>query len=442
MSNLIALNVVNSQLLEAGLTPHTRMDIEGGTIGADSSCDWILRDRLGAIGHVYGRVSWLDEHFCIEDLCGRVLMNGATIPLGKGRKARLNDNDTLSIGPYTVRVALLDAEETSGSVSGRLSEWFKSGVSSLIAHEGKSSDREEGNDDASGVLDDPLQALSASANQHSSSMVDTDGKCRNFTEVEAALAKKLNIQHNGYTAQADTDFDTGSAINPSQRMEKGSFMDETTLDLLESELHVTDGAPEVSHLATGPMLRGLGVNLDEAGDTGRQQALAVEMGAALQSAIRGLLGLHSEVQASRYDLINKNLQPIEDNPLRLGLSYEETVRTLFDDRKSPVHLSPAAAIEESLHSIEHHNDAVQYAITEALNYILDAFSPETLLKRFSQYRKVSDAAVKPRDNWAWDMYENYYRELASTRQQGFRKLFWEVFEQAYDRKLRELQREI
>jgi type VI secretion system protein ImpI len=39
------------------------------------------------------------------------------------------------------------------------------------------------------------------------------------------------------------------------------------------------------------------------------------------------------------------------------------------------------------------------------------------------------------------MYENYYQELTSSRQQGFRKLFWEVFEQAYDKKLRELQRE-
>ncbi|KAA1334838.1 type VI secretion system-associated FHA domain protein TagH, partial [Escherichia coli] len=32
---------------------------------------------------------------------------------------------------------------------------------------------------------------------------------------------------------------------------------------------------------------------------------------------------------------------------------------------------------------------------------------------------------------------NYYRELASSRQQGFEKLFREVYEQAYDRALRQ-----
>lgn len=127
------------------------------------------------------------------------------------------------------------------------------------------------------------------------------------------------------------------------------------------------------------MLRGLGVQLGDMNDTGTQQALAIEMGAALQAAIKGLLSLHQDAQSSRYDLINKNLQPIEDNPLRLGLDYQETVRTLFDDNKSPVHLSPAAAISESLNSIEYHNEAVQHAITEALNYILKSFSPDTLL---------------------------------------------------------------
>lgn len=43
---------------------------------------------------------------------------------------------------------------------------------------------------------------------------------------------------------------------------------------------------------------------------------------------------------SRFGTLNRNLQPIEDNPLRLGLSYEETIRTLYDADKSVVHLLP------------------------------------------------------------------------------------------------------
>ncbi len=42
---------------------------------------------------------------------------------------------------------------------------------------------------------------------------------------------------------------------------------------------------------------------------------------------------------------------------------------------------------------------------------------------------------------AWQMYSNYYDELASSRQQGFEMLFNEVYAQVYDRVLREKQRE-
>ncbi|BCV39574.1 type VI secretion system-associated FHA domain protein TagH [Shewanella algae] len=441
MSNLIALNVVNSQLLESGLVPHTRMNKDGGLIGAGPGCEWVLRDRERTIGDYFCRILWLDGHFCIEDLCGRVFLNGSTVELGRDRKARLNENDHIAIGPYKVRVTLLDSEQADDPVTGQLSEWFKSENGSLIQAE---TAEEEEETDAS--LDDPLLALDRQQQAAVKSVVfDQESVTKEQENAESLLAKELYWQGKNFTAQADTDFDTGSAIHLNKRAKMDNIMDENALDLLESEVKNGLGndwpADEGTHIATGPMLRGLGVQLGDMNDTGTQQALAIEMGAALQAAIKGLLSLHQDAQSSRYDLINKNLQPIEDNPLRLGLDYQETVRTLFDDNKSPVHLSPAAAISESLNSIEHHNEAVQHAITEALNYILKSFSPDTLLRRFSQYRKVSESALNPGDNWAWEMYENYYQELTSSRQQGFRKLFWEVFEQAYDKKLRELQRE-
>lgn len=438
LSNLIAFNVVNSQLLESGLVPHTRMDKNGGMIGANSSCEWILRDRDRSIGDSYCRILWLDGHFCIEDLCGRVFLNGSSVELGRNRKARLNENDHILIGPYKVRVTLLDNEQAQDSVNSQLSDWFKAETGSLIQAETAKKEEE-----IQASLNDPLLALDS----QQAAVKGVEFELESMKELQKAeflLANELSWQGKNVTAQADTDFDTDSAIHLNKRAKMDTIMDENALDLLESEVKnglghdwVTDKG---THIATGPMLRGLGVQIGDMNDTGIQQALAIEMGAALQAAIKGLLSLHHDAQSSRYDLINKNLQPIEDNPLRLGLDYQETVRTLFDDNKSPVHLSPAAAISESLHSIEHHNKAVQHAITEALNYILKSFSPDTLLQRFRQYRKVSDSALNPGDNWAWEMYENYYQELTSSRQQGFLKLFWEVFEQAYDKKLRELQR--
>lgn len=75
------------------------------------------------------------------------------------------------------------------------------------------------------------------------------------------------------------------------------------------------------------------------------------------------------------------------------------------------------------------------AISAGLDALLRSFSPDALLQRFQRYQP-DPARASDTDDWAWRMYTHYFNELASSRQLGFEKLFWEVFEQAYDRALR------
>jgi type VI secretion system protein ImpI len=185
-----------------------------------------------------------------------------------------------------------------------------------------------------------------------------------------------------------------------------------------------------------PLLEGLDATLETRDDQAAYQLLR-EAGQALHAAISGLTALYhvDTGHDERLSLAGRTLQPIEDNPLRLGLSYDETIRALFSHERSVVHLSPKAAIEESLTQTRRHQAAMVQAIGTSLKALLNPFSPEILLQRFRRYRP--DHAEQPDNNdWAWQMYQHYYTELASSRQQGFEKLFWEVFEQAYDRALR------
>ena len=153
-----------------------------------------------------------------------------------------------------------------------------------------------------------------------------------------------------------------------------------------------------------------------------------------RAMVEGLLQLQNEQAA----LADKHLRPIEDNPLRLGLDYDETLAVLFAEQKSPVHLSAPAAVAESLHNVRIHHVANQQAIGAALDSILQAVSPQALLGRFEQYRR-SGAPGTADEGWAWDMYQHYYRELTSARQQGFDKLFHQVYAQAYDQAVRQQQ---
>lgn len=195
----------------------------------------------------------------------------------------------------------------------------------------------------------------------------------------------------------------------------------------------------LGHVGADPLLRGLGIDLPFR-DSEEQQAFLEEAGQTLRAAIDGLRVLQQTQSDSKYPLRDRRLQPIEDNPLRLGQSFEETAETMLSASRSPVHLSAPEAVAESLRHQGQHQAAVEEAIGHALSAILDAFSPDALLKRFHAYRGAGNR-IDNESGWAWEMYDHYYRELNSGRQQGFQKLFWEVFEQAYDQSVRRQQRE-
>ena len=448
MDKVISLNIVNSQMLDAGLLPYIRFTKQGGVIGSDPGADWQLKHRLNEVKAQQCRILWLDEQFCVEDLCGEVFVNQSSMPIGLNRMASLNENDEISIGPYKVRISLGSENERSSAMTKQLSEMFdEQALSDLTQTSALSAGSVA--EVKLAAIDDPMQALDALEQQGRN-------KVLSFTSLDPEQETEMSLidsqllgSDKELTMQADSEYTQDSAIALKKHTYLDNFtMDEKALALLESELHTDfdkNSVPSIhpvgNHLTAGPLFRGLGVQLGEVLDSEQMQAISVDLGASLKAAISGILSLHDSASQGRYRLMNKNLQPIEDNPLRLGLNYEDTVKTLFDDDRSPVHLSSASAITESLQSVEQHNHAVQTAISEALDYILMAFSPEKLLKRFNQYRKSSDANLETGDKWAWSMYEKYYAELTSNRQKGFEKLFWEVFEQAYDRKLRELQRD-
>lgn len=192
------------------------------------------------------------------------------------------------------------------------------------------------------------------------------------------------------------------------------------------------------HISGAPMLQGMDTPL-EFSDSDEMRLFLEEAGQTLKATVSGLLELHQN-EDSRHQALRTRLQPIEDNPLRLGQTYDDTMQTLYASERSPVHLSAPAAVSESLTGLRHHQQATQVATREALDAILQAFSPKALLCRFHGYRRgLQTGEAEPA--WAWEMYQQYYDELNSSRQQGFERLFDEVFEQAYDHHLRQLQRE-
>lgn len=480
--NLLTLTVINTQFVAPGISVKKEFNSNGGTIGSSSSDDWFLTDNQRQIQQNHCQIVFRDGDFCITDNCNQTFINNQSMAVGWDKTARLNENDVLNIGRFVIRVSLHgDVTDKEGSL-----ETF------FIAHNGLELDGEELDlieQDQDCSIDDPLAALDAQEITQGIDLFGDERDTRSKAINNPLLSNSEEWFGSQETIQADTERDVQSAMTLKKSQHTASYdkepvaihavskqpvstsylassdnsiahaqnsfykdrvMDEKTLDLLEEEVrqgfsYHSDpqlDASEGNHLLTGPLLRGLGTKAGNTEDLAEMQLLSEEMGASLQSAIRGLLDLHQQVASSRYGVMNKNLQPIEDNPLRLGMDYEQTVQVMFDGERSPVHLSAPAAIEESLRTVKNHNEAVHQAISEALAQILQAFSPDVLQRRFNRYRRPGQHLNESPESWAWHMYQNYYQELTSNRQHGFDKLFWEIFDQAYDKRLREKQQEM
>ncbi|MEX2476136.1 type VI secretion system-associated FHA domain protein TagH [Marinobacter sp.] len=432
----LTLQINNPTAVGSGLLPKHEFTAAGGSIGTASNDTWQLSShRTGAVpGHAEVRL--IDGVFCLIDRSGRTYINSASQPIGRGRRARLKSGDVITIGRYRIRAELGGHQSPSDPLAPEPGEdhtLVNVKEASLLRAE-RRQQQTEGDEPLTGlapaagqpVRDDPMDHWNTQepARQNASDSQQEQALMANSTEWFAAEGE--------VTDQYREHRDVAMGL-PVRQGAQNRMPEQTTAP--ENE-HTNDHSRQ--HISGAPMLQGMDADLVFA-DSDDMRLFLEEAGQTLKATVEGLLALHQS-EDSRHQALRTRLQPIEDNPLRLGQDYQDTVQTLFASERSPVHLSAPAAVSESLQSLRHHQLATREAISEGLEAILHAFSPEALLRRFHGYRR---GLQKHEDEgrWAWDMYEHYYRELKSSRQQGFERLFQEVFDQAYDQHLRKLQRE-
>jgi len=442
-----ALVVANPQALQYGSTPRHQFDTAGGTIGSQGA-NWILVDKAGHVQPIHCEICHSDAAFCVIDRCGQTHVNNASDPLGAMVGARLRDGDVLRVGPYEITVHLQDEHLGPSNASRHLAQYEVSEllnqrheVDDGLPAERYSFERVQDELDADAAFD--AMATTRDPQAELDPLLALDAAERAATPAPPALHGTDPGRWNGASTPthpdlADTRF---AAVAGSLNTSTGVSTMSNAPDHYISAQNWPDGARAGADpaQAAGPFLQGLGVPLDPIDPLDPQAShnLLLEAGQALGAAIRGIATLYASPAATprRAAVLARTLQPIEDNPLRLGQSYADTVRAMFSSQRSVVHLAPVAAIDESMAQLRAHHEAVGLAIDAALAALLEAFSPEVLLQRFRRYQAEQ---VQPdgSHDWAWRMYTHYYEELISARQRGVEKLFWEIFEQAYDRALR------
>lgn len=428
----LSLQIMNGNELESGRAAKCLFTTEGGDIGHTEMCYWSVQDNKQSIDEKACSVVWRDGIFCLQIHTRSLQLNQAPVTQSAGL-IRLRQGDEIGIGTLRIKAQFhlgegddLDLQNTTPETivmnQDRLTE-------TLLTTEGQPSYqstlpyREIAPSIVNGFSSDPLAALQKeSLTTHHATFSAFD---------EPSL---MQYSHQVPLTAPGSDAPRKGGID-------NHFMDLPDISSLrakENEGTHHNDAKDLTyhHVAVSPLMRGLGHALPLHNSQSADDFLE-EIGRTLQAAVKGLLDL----QHQQNSLSDKHLRPLEDNPLRLNLSYESALNVLFADGKSPVHLSAPAAVAESLRNMKLHNQANQTAIVEALRMMLDAFSPNQLMTRFAQYRRSHEQRLEMNDAWAWNMYCNYYDELASSRQLGFERLFNEVYAQVYDRVLRRSDRE-
>lgn len=431
-ADTLTLVITNPTETGGGANLEHRFGPTGGSIGTAANDTWRLSShRTGAVpGHA--EVRFMEGSYCLIDRSGRTYINSSEQPVGRGRRARLSHGDTLSIGRYQIR-----AQVKAGDRGADLNDDDPAHHALVQSPEGEL--RRANSDRHLPDAREPLQGLPDAAGEPMN--VDPMATWDNPKTDTAAESSQLLTSDERWFARP-------GEVTDEYRENRDLAMGLPRRPATESEptkterqgMSDTTTRRDVSrqHISGAPLLRGLDADIDFA-DSDDMRLFLEEAGQTLKATVEGLLALH-DGEDSRHRALRTRLQPIEDNPLRLANDYPDTIQTLFAAQRSPVHLSAPAAVRESLESLHQHQQATQEAIREALDAILHAFSPEALLRRFHGYRRgLQDN--EDEGCWAWDMYQHYYRELKSSRQQGFERLFQEVFDQAYDQHLRQLQRE-
>ncbi len=413
----LTLQVMNGNELESGRAAKCLFTADGGEIGNASTCHWPVQDRAGSVAECACQVVMHDGTFCLKSLVPGLMINLAPVSTETGL-VRLRQGDEVVLGALALKVFIhngklvsyseqMAAPETIVTNRGRLADALLT-TNGQPAYPGMPRMHQLADTVVNSFSADPLQAL----------------QMESLTVAGDPLSGIVPVRSSA--PDRDGVIDTPFMDLPPRYSDQQTRHEDTASPTDTAQLH----------LAVTPLLRGLGGSLAVRNSQDADDFLE-EAGRTLQAAIKGLL----ELQQRRNSLSDKHLRPLEDNPLRLNMDYTTALDVMFAEGKSPVHLAAPAAVGESLRNIRHHEEANRAAIVESLRVLLDAFSPQSLMRRFVQYRRSHELRKPLDDAGAWQMYCDYYDELASSRQQGFEMLFNEVYAQVYDRVLREKQRE-
>jgi type VI secretion system FHA domain protein len=239
------------------------------------------------------------------------------------------------------------------------------------------------------------------------------------------------------------------------RREVRAVVPEAKSPLLDSRLDPRQAVPEsiAAELASGrppdraswPATRsgsGVGSELQElmrgAGLSANDLSpeMMQDLGKVLRVVVEGVMAVlraRAEIK-SQFRLPMTRIQSAENNPLKHSPNVESALHTLLVQR-NPGFLPTVQAFEDAFADIRNHQMAMLEGLRVAYDSMLESFDPKELEKGFERPAKRGFGSAKSK---YWDLYAERFTQLGADADDTFRKLFGDVFAEAYEKQLERL----
>jgi len=295
----------------------------GGTIGRSLECDWPLPDSKRFISSKHARIDYQGGSYYVVDLSRNgVYVNDSDAPVGSGTPQRLFDGDTIRLGEFEIKVAII----------------------------------EDASDDSDNSMTDSV--VRAQLVQEDESM-------------EMAMIPADQIEDNVSLA---------SMLNPGDEADELSALSELppgTNSMLNAAAN--HGASEAAEI----FLKAAGMNPKDFAGIDPKTLLQSAARLLAEFAVGTNALLSSKETITQQLNINTRSEKEKDNPLRASDGVDNALRLLLSS-KNDIHLTGTDAVDAAFDDLLRHQRAVVAAMRAALADYMGYFEPDALEKLFAE----------------------------------------------------------
>jgi type VI secretion system FHA domain protein len=174
-------------------------------------------------------------------------------------------------------------------------------------------------------------------------------------------------------------------------------------------------------------------------------ALSLDDPATMNAIVRNIVAGLIDVLRARADFRNEFRLPVtrvrmaENNPLKFAINADDALDSLMS-RRNPGFMPAAEAFDDAFEDIRFHQLAMLAGMRAGFECVMNRFDPQKLQERFDRQLKHGGFLAVAAKMRYWDLYADWFEELAGDADGAFQRLFGEEFASAYEKQLETLKR--